>query len=384
MIIITIIIVTVAILYAILMISLALGWKRLKSFRAIENNNTQITAFTSIVIAARNEEKNIALCLEDILQQNFPQHLFEVVVVDDHSEDATVDIVNALISKFENLMLVNLANESGNAEGKKAAIARGIEKAHGQLIITTDADCRFDKNWLLSIVSYYHEFRPVMISGPVVFTAKQGFMGNFMKLEFISLVASGAGGIGLGKPLMCNGANLAFRRDVYLMNEIHTAGSGLASGDDMFLMHGIAEKFGEMKIHFLKCTDAIVKTPSPANLRSFLAQRVRWGSKTRAYLNTSTAYVAMIVFLNSISLFISTVLLCFQPRLLIPLMFAWGMKTISDFAILYPATKFFNERKLLWWVPIFEPLHVIYITISSLLSLLPRFTWKGRVYQLKM
>lgn len=382
MIIITILIVTVAVLYAILMIFLAWGWKRLKSFRAIEHNNAQTTVFASIIIAARNEGKNIALCLEDILQQNFPQHLFEVVVVNDHSEDDTVDIVNAFISRFENLMLVDLAN--GNAEGKKAAIAKGIEKAHGELIITTDADCRVDKNWLLSIVNYYHEFRPVMISGPVVFTAEQGFMGNFMKLEFISLVASGAGGIGLGKPLMCNGANLAFRRDAYLMDEIRTAGSGLASGDDIFLMHGIAAKFGEMKVHFLKCTDAIVKTPSPANLRSFLAQRVRWGSKTRAYLNTSTAYVAMIVFLNSISLFISTVLFYFQPQLLIPLLFAWSLKTISDFAILYPATKFFNERKLLWWIPIFEPLHVIYITFSSLLSLLPRFTWKGRVYQLKM
>lgn len=378
-----IIIMVSAVLYALLMLYLARGWQRIKPFSSGANSDRQTLAFASIVIAARNEENNISQCLEDILQQDFPKHLFEVVVVDDNSEDATVDAVNGFLGRFENIRLVNLANEPGKAEGKKAAIARGIEKARGELIVTTDADCRCGKNWLASIVSYYLKYQPIMISGPVVFTAKPGFMGSFMKLEFLSLVASGAGGIGMGKPLMCNGANLAFRRDVFLMDEINITGSGFASGDDMFLMHSIAERLGVGKVHFLKCKDAIVKTPSPASLRSFFMQRIRWGSKTRAYPNTFTASVALIVFLNSITLFASTVMLWFQPQAFIPVMISWSLKAIGDFFVLYPATKFLSERKLLWLLPIFQPVHVIYITVSGLMSFFPWFTWKGRVYEIK-
>lgn len=371
----------VAVIYASLMIFLTIGWHRIKVC-SNDNGSGKIDPFISIVIAARNEENNIETCLGDLLQQDYPREGFEIIVVDDFSTDATTEIVELITKQQGNVFLLRLADHATSNGGKKNAIATGIKKAKGELIITTDADCRYGMRWLSSFADYYNKFQPEMICGPVLFTSPGGFPGKFVVLEFISLVAAGAGAIGIGAPLMCNGANLAFRRDTYFMEGIASTGSDIVSGDDVFLMHSIAQKLGHQSVHFLKCKDAVVKTPAPINLQEFLMQRIRWGSKTIVYPGSFTAVVALVVFLTAFLLLVSTLALLCNTNLIIPALAAWALKSISDFLMLYPACNFFGEKKLLWWFPLFEPIHVIYITIGGMLSFLPRFTWKGRKQKL--
>jgi cellulose synthase/poly-beta-1,6-N-acetylglucosamine synthase-like glycosyltransferase len=376
-----IIVVMVAILYAILIISFALGWRRIPVFSCDRNIAASSTIFVSIIIAVRNEEKNIATCLNDLLNQDFPPANFEIIVVDDHSVDSTISVVNGFALKCPYVKFISLAGLPQPVSGKKAAITFGVGQADGELIITTDADCRFSKEWLSCIVEYFEQHEPVMISAPVTFIPKGGFTGNFMELEFISLITAGAGALGFRKPLMCNGANLAFRRDVFLEHNAFDANSSIASGDDMFLMQSIRKRYGAKAIHFLKSAKAIVKTPAPPNLHEFLMQRIRWGSKTTAYPNSFTAAVALIVFLNSLLLLGGTISLPFYSGLLYPVLIGWGLKIASDFLLLYLGCDFFDRRKLLKWFIPFQAVYVVYISLVVFVSLFSGYRWKGRKHR---
>jgi cellulose synthase/poly-beta-1,6-N-acetylglucosamine synthase-like glycosyltransferase len=374
---ITIIILFSGLIYFSLILSLTRGWSRIKQFDPDKNCKPD-EIFTSIIIAARNEEENISFCLRDLIGQDFPKSGFEVIIVDDHSEDATVSEVKKIQANYPNVKLLSLSAMQLAEGGKKAAVAEGVRRTKGELIITTDADCRFEKHWLSTFVAYYQQHQPVMISGPVVFSPQSRFAGKFMELEFISLVVSGAGALGLKKPLMCNGANLAFRRDVFLELNAFDSNKNWASGDDMFLMHSIRKKYGSHSIHFLKSRDAIVKTQAPTGLKEFLMQRIRWGSKTRAYPDTFTALVAAVVFLNALMLLVSTISLLLTPVMLYPVMAGWFLKISIDLLLLYQGCSFFRRIRLLNWFIPFQLMHVFYITASASLAGVSGYVWKGR------
>lgn len=381
MIVVSTVLVIVAILYAILVISLAWGWHRLPVFSCEKNIAAPSKTFASIIIAARNEERNIATCLNELLEQDFLPADFEIILVDDHSVDSTISMVNGFVLKHSNIKLISLASLPQAIIGKKAAISFGVGQARGELIITTDADCRFPKDWLSCIVAYFEKHNPVMISAPVKFIPIKSIAGNFMELEFMSLVSAGAGALGLRKPLMCNGANLAFRRSVFFELNAFNGNSNIASGDDMFLMHSIRKGYGAKAIHFLKSANAIVETPAPANLHEFLMQRIRWGSKTSAYPDSFTAAVALVVFLNSILLLAGTISLPLYKDLLLPVLTGWGLKIACDFLLLYIGCDFFDRRKpLLWFIP-FQVVYVVYITLVGFVSLFSEYRWKGRKHR---
>ena len=362
--------------YFCLIVWLSSGWRRLKPFDPI--SKTKISTTVSIVIAARNEEQNIAQCLNDLLAQDFSGEKYEIIVIDDYSLDNTSEEVNKIATLTDKIKLIRLAEKKEKVKGKKAALAAGITEAKGELIITTDADCRFHKQWLQSLTTYYETFKPVMISAPVIFEPQQSISGKFYELEFMGLVVSGAGALGLNKPLMCNGANLAFPRRNFLKFQNNKTDNTWASGDDMFLMHWIKNNYGAKSIHFLKSDKAVVNTKAPTNIHDFVLQRIRWGSKTRAYPNTFTALVAAIVFINSIFLIAGSISAIFFSALILPVLISWILKFLSDWILLYPSSKFFNKSGLLKWFIPFQIFHTIYILSVALLSMFSGYNWKGR------
>lgn len=376
--IVSVVLLLAGVLYATVIFSLSLGWRKIPTFRATGSKSEPPGPSVSIVIAARNEAKNISICLNGILKQNYPPDKFEIIVVDDHSTDDTTREVEKLTIGASNLKLISLAAVKHENTGKKSAIAAGIAEAGGELIITTDADCRHPEQWVKSIAHYYKQYNPALICGPVVFEPQKSFTGWFMELEFMSLIASGAGALGLKKPLMCNGANMAFRREVFSGQGVFGESKKWASGDDVFLMHSISKRYGSDSIHFIKSVPAIVSTRPPASLREFIQQRIRWGSKTRAYFNSFTAWVALLVLLNSLLLSCSTLMLGFYPDLAIPVLLSWSLKLLSDGLLLFFATSFFSRRKLLLWVLPFQLLHLLYILIVGFMAAFAHYTWKGR------
>lgn len=344
------------------------GWKKLHQPKTF---GLKDDIHVSLVIACRNEEKNLPGLLHKIVSQDYPMQKLEVILVNDHSTDKTCDIIHDFIKNYPYIKLLNLAE--GKA-GKKQALTLGIEKASHAVIITTDADCMPNPKWISSMAYYYVRHKPKLLSGPVIFNKPKNLFQGLQQLEFISLVASGAGAIGINKPIMCNGANLLFEKELFEKSNLQNQ---YTSGDDIFLMLQ-AKKQGRRSIHFIKSEDAIVFTTPVSTLKEFLSQRLRWASKSKAYRDFDIVFTAIAVFLINFSLIATIALSAFNKLSLKTFILLFIIKSIADLFLLIPACRFFKQQKILW---LFLPLQIIYpfyILISSVGGWFGNFGWKGR------
>lgn len=359
-------------IYSLLILSFAFGWQKIKPFN-IDKSTEPIPI--SIVIACRNEEKTITQLLTSLIDQNYPKEKAEIIIVDDHSEDETTKIIEEFIEKNNHIKLLKLPE---GKKGKKEALNSGIQNANSNVVITTDADCTMHKNWITVFVDYYIHHTCKIISGPVVFNHKNTFQ-KLQTLEFLSLVGSGAGAIGVNKPIMNNGANLLFEKSLFLESNQHKS---FISGDDIFLMLHAKRKYNNA-VHFLKSKDAIVFTQPVVSLKDFINQRMRWTSKSKAYRDFDMVFTALIVsFVNAM---FATLLVFsfFNKTLSVIFLLFFAIKSVIDLSILIPVSRFFNQLKLLWY---FIPLQIIYpfyISFTVILGLTGKFQWKNRSFKEK-
>ena len=174
--------------------------------------------FFSVIIPARNEETGIQQCLASVLQQQYPSALMEVIVINDHSTDQTENIIREMQRQHANLQLINLADHLQGKElnaYKKKAIEIAIGQSKGNWIVTTDADCHVSNDWLKAINAFIFEKEPVFVAAPVMFTNDHSFLSVFQLLDFISLQGITAASVSAGYHSMCNGANIAYRKDAF-------------------------------------------------------------------------------------------------------------------------------------------------------------------------
>ncbi|MDZ7742792.1 MAG: glycosyltransferase [Bacteroidota bacterium] len=361
--------------YLVLIALYTLGWFRMKTFRTGEKDPAQ---FLSVLIAARNEEENISECLTSLLAQNYPAGLYEIIVVDDRSEDGTAALVEKIIREHPDHSLHLLRLRPGESAGKKAAIARAVEKSKGPLLISTDADCVMGPQWLRNIASCYEKHHPMMIPGPVAFHGEKSWFARLQSLEFLSLVASGAGSVGIHSPIMCNGANLAFEKQAYLKVKGLSHDEQFMSGDDVFLMLKIRKQFGKDAVQFLKSREALVYTTPSKSFAAFLRQRLRWVSKSKGYTNLGIITASLLIYLFNYMIFASFLLSIWIPGLILVSLLALVFKSLVDLPILLGITSFAKKQSLMWFFLPLQILYVPYIAIVGLLGNLVRVNWKGR------
>ncbi len=365
-------------LWAVMVISLAYlgiisvftyGWFSLKSnFVPSVSPETAV----SIIVAIRNEAENILHLLESILQQSYPKELIEVVVVDDNSTDDGPNLVKEFAENHDELRVVLL---SSIGKGKKEAIAFGIENSNHQFIITTDGDCIADKNWIRKIAAYFERYQPKIILGPVVYSGEKGIFQKLFSLDFISLVASGAGGAGAGLPFMGNAANMAFDKSIFRDEDQQT---DYASGDDVFLIHSVKKHYGRGSIHFLKDIRALVSTHAPKNRKEFFNQRVRWASKAKGYRDFWSALVSWAVLLFNLCLvFLFIAGLWWNWLLAVWALFVL-LKALIDFPLLNGYAQLTGKGRLMIYLIPLEFIYPLYIAIIGTASLFVKYSWKGR------
>src|SRR5690606_9349990 len=260
--------------YIALMLYIRRGWNHIKPYHdAKENIYTKV----SVLIAARNEEDNIGRTLEAILKQDFPREFLEVIVIDDHSTDTTASIVRTYEKRGIRLLQLNEGDKLNSY--KKLAIKRAIDMANGEIIVTTDADCRMGTKWLSTVVGYFQKTEAYLVSSPVVYSEEKSYFERLQTLEFLYLIGLGAAGIGNGNPTTCNGANLAYRKDVFYEMGGFRGIDNVASGDDELFLHKVAERYAD-RIKFCKSIAAAVFTDAKPTVSAFISQRKRWASKS--------------------------------------------------------------------------------------------------------
>ncbi|NWJ52837.1 MAG: glycosyltransferase [Bacteroidetes bacterium] len=360
-----------AFLYVMIIMRFTFGWV---SLNGVKPNRQSLPATSlSVIIAARNEAESITPCLEALLHQDYPVTLFEVIIVDDHSTDKTYQIVNHFRTAYPGFPLLLLRAEN---QGKKSAIAQAIKHSSGQLIVTTDADCKVPLQWLRAYADCYEQTRSRCISGPVRMEGS-GTFAHLQELEFMSLIASGAGSIGAGMPVMCNGANFCYEKQAFIEVNGFQGNERFASGDDIFLMHKISNRFGTSAIAFLKDRRAIVVTAVQPDVKSFFRQRMRWTSKSPGYRDAGIILTAISVFLTHIGLVLGLgyglITGIWQPFFLIIV-----SKILIDFPLLVISAHFMQQKKLLLYFLPVQVLLPFYVLITTMGGLFSSVSWKGR------
>jgi cellulose synthase/poly-beta-1,6-N-acetylglucosamine synthase-like glycosyltransferase len=367
----------ISVVYLCIIFRLIPGIKKLKSpARSALIPVTKV----SIIIPARNEEENIALCLADIANQDYPGELLEVIVIDDHSTDNTASVVNNFAGRHPEMKITLIPNNQPEKHKayKKEAIRLAISASSGDLIITTDADTRSDKGWISSIVGFYEKEHPEMILGPVMFHEEKSLFEKLAGMEFLGLMAVTAGSCASGFPLMCNGANLAYTRKAWNGTQDVQDDLKYPSGDDLFLLIRIRKKYGNPGVKYLFSEEAIVRTNAVKSPGLFIQQRLRWVSKSRGYSDFFVTGTAIITYL--FNLFLAGFLIAGIFSLDALLIFAifFGCKLVAEFYPVYKMAGFYRKRKLLVLYPFAQFLNLFYVTLIGLLGNVMPYEWKGR------
>jgi len=361
------------ILYAVLLMAYRFWYSKLSVFKPADN--VAPTTKFSIVIPARNEAANIKACVESILAQDYPKEAFEIIVMDDFSEDDTAFIVKALHHQHSNVHLFKLADYFKPHEltaFKKKAIEKAVSHAKGDWIITTDADCIVPAKWLSLYNAYILKEQPVFVAAPVMFIKTKGILNQFQILDFLALQGITAASVGAGKHSMSNGANLAFEKAAFIAVGGYQGVDHIASGDDMFLMHKMKETLVK-PIGYLFHPDAIVLTDAMPTWKQFIMQRIRWSSKARYYDDRSIFWVLLLVYLFNLSFLLMCLLGNFKS-----LIIALAFKTFFELFFLDPVAQFFHKKEELRYFPLYQPIHIVYNIVAGLFGQIKTYTWKGR------
>lgn len=356
--------------YAAVVLLLLKGWQKAKERYPVSNRDAR--QILSVIIPVRNEEATIDRLLNDLIIQSYPKDKFEIIIVNDHSEDNTIQVVKKKIGSSANLKIV--ANEG---QGKKLAITTGISLSKGEIIVTTDADCRVGMNWLETIDKSFFNEKVKMIFGAVKIQTDGSLFYKLQAIEFTSLIGSGAATMAMGIPTMCNGANLAFRKDVFFEVIGYEGNTQIASGDDEFLMRKISRKYPH-GIHFNNSQENIVSTNPQPTLIEFIDQRLRWAGKWRYHDDGKSKLVALYVFLFHLSVLALPVLVILDYlSLSSALLFLLG-KAILEFMFLWHVTTWLKVK---WNWPAFillQLIHSFYVVTIGVVANFAKPLWKGR------
>jgi cellulose synthase/poly-beta-1,6-N-acetylglucosamine synthase-like glycosyltransferase len=366
------------VVYAVLIAYYHSAWNRLPEFVLPEKN---ASVFISVVIAARNEEGNINALLQSLYDQRYPKELFEVIIIDDHSTDNTWSLLQEQRlspMQVKPLQLQEFVDERNViASYKKKAIETGINAATGTLIVTTDADCRFNPLWLQTIAAFYEANDAKFIAAPVTFYNQPTLLSVFQSIDFLTLQGITAASVYKRFHSMCNGANLAYEKAAF--HEVNGFNNidNIASGDDMLLMHKIFKQYPN-GVFYLKNRRAIVTTDPVTTWKQFFHQRIRWASKADKYDDKRIFIVLLLVYLLNVCFLAGAIAAFFKTTWLMLVLLLLLAKVLIEFPFVNSVAIFFGQQKLMKYFPFLQPLHIGYTIIAGWLGKFGHYEWKGR------
>lgn len=345
----------------------------------IPSGKTPSKTCFSIIIPFRNEAENLPDLLNSLNNLKYPYSQFEVLLINDASEDNSMEIVKEMLEVLKPEISV-YENLRKSESPKKDALALGISISKNDWIITTDADCEVPENWLICYDSVIQSSNPKMICGPVLYNSNGKFIEDFQQLDGLSLQTVTMGSFGFNRPILANGANLGFEKKSFYEVEGFSGNDHLASGDDIFLLEKIKKKFpGQMK--FLKTPQALVRTKPQKNVNSVLQQRIRWASKTSQQNNFFSFVIGSIVFLVN-------VLLLILPGIYFPgkisfwiLIVILFLKLVLEFIFIRQSAKIARIQVNIFPFLLSALCYPILIAAVIIGSLRGNFVWKERHYE---
>jgi cellulose synthase/poly-beta-1,6-N-acetylglucosamine synthase-like glycosyltransferase len=361
------------IVYIVVVLVMGLGYYSLLSkYTELWNSIIPLTIDDSfvtsvtIVIPFRNEAQNLGALIKSLNDLELGHHQVEVLFINDHSTDNSVNVIadNAISLKY------NVLNNS--LTGKKEALKLAWQHASGDIVLQTDADCVLPSTWLVSMLHPFANEKVQLVSGPVDFYATTNFWSKMVRLDFNALIAIGAAHITWKKPMLCNGANLAYRKTVL---ESFKYKENKASGDDIYLLQHVHLSAPE-GICFNQTQDAIVMTSGPQHFREFWNQRIRWASKNGDYdLKQNTVILAFVWFYNVV---IVLSFLSLNSVGYTVVAFLVVLKVLAENKFYRSFSSFFSLSGWFKTILLGQPFHILYMAILPPLSQVIKYQWKER------
>lgn len=315
----------------------------------------------SIIIPFRNEEDNICNCIDSVLNQRGLITKFEIIAVNDHSDDSS----ETKLMKYKNNDLVKVVSNAN--QGKKQALLTGISKAKYNIVLTLDADCVVGENWLSSMCNIFEKEACQMLCGPVSYQSNHSIFQDLQQSESAAIVGISFTLNNLKQPSTCNGANLMFDKNAFnqLGGYRH---SNVVSGDDDLLMHDFFKS--NLKVISTLNKECVVKTIPCLRFQEFKSQRMRWISKANHYQYSTNNKVQLLVMIQNIAFYIALALSIFQPIYLLIIALKW----ISDLMF---GLVLIKQLKLKLYTILLMPFYQLYIPYI-LLSKSKEIKWKNR------
>ena len=371
-----IIAISITLAYLLLIGVLIYGFEKVPRFKL--DNTPPKTAF-SLIVPFRNEENNLPQLLKSIKELDYPTDLYEIILVDDHSEDQSVRVIKTFIENGLKHVTI-LKNTVKSSSPKKAAIAKAIKSAQYDWVITTDADCRVPKLWLKSFDNIIQKTHLRLIAAPVNYYDIASFLDRFQTLDLLSLMGTTIGGFGIKEPFLANGANLAYQKTLFSELSGFDGSTEIASGDDVFLLQK-AVKYNSDDVCYLKSIDATVETKPQRNWDQLVSQRLRWAAKATNYKSFFAIITGLVVFLMNFLIIILIPVVSFGVMNLNDFIYILLIKMGIDFLLIFKTSRFLNQESVLPSFivsSVFYPFFTLYI-IS--ISFFRSYTWKGRTFK---
>lgn len=354
-------------IYILAIVMLIFGFFKIREFKF-----QQIAPKTkfSIVVPFRNEAENLPKLLESFSKLDYPVDLFEVILMDDDSDDGFKT------GNFDFPLSV-LANHRHTASPKKDAIKTAIASAKHDWIITTDADCIVPEKWLSAFDTFIKHGDAKMIVGAVRYESGRSFLDEFQQMEFASLQATTIGSFGLRMPFMCNGANFAYTKTLFHELKGFDGNDTIAGGDDVFLLQKAVAAFPG-KVKYLKLEEAIVTTKTAENWKILFYQRVRWAAKAGSYKSWLAKILGLVVFCGNLAFIFTVFTLLFQYFSLSLLLLVLG-KIIADLILIFSGNDFLKNKTRCFILGSF--LYPVFSVAVALYSVFGKYEWKGRTFR---
>lgn len=357
------------IFYAYIMVFILRGLNKLAPIKTNYQKH-----FFSIIVPARNEENSIGKLIESVFKQSYDSSLIELIIIDDRSSDKTAEIVQSYQKDYPKLFLLRETTVDHLISPKKKALISGIEKASGEIILTTDADCTFRSDWLIELNNYYCNDVDV-VCAPVTFSeGKNKFFTRIQELDFLSLIATSAGAIGMKSPVICNGANFSFRQSAFYSVGGYDGVENVKSGEDDQLLY----KFKDNNFNISYCwkSETLAKTTPIENFKDFLNQRKRWGSLEVKSGNDLWKFKLYGIYFFNLSLLIIMIVMPFSLSYFLFFCSIILGKFIIEMPIISKVIQLV-EKPILWcYVPFVLILQIPYVAIVGALANITTYTWK--------
>ncbi len=361
--------------YAVVLLVLVRGIGRLKQ-RPVDAGHEE-QGF-SIVVPFRNEASNLHTLLDSIAAINYPHDQFELLLINDNSDDDYMRVIDYFRGKHTHLEIVLLHVDSLSASPKKEAIQLAIKRARYDWILTTDADCRIPSGWLKTF-SRFSLKDSRLVAGPVLYRKSTGVISNLQYYDYMALLGMSMGGFGIGHPFLCSGANLAFSRSLF--KELHGFSGNLdiVSGDDLFLLKK-AVMNNKDRVTFLAHRSALVLTEPVKSWSELLHQRLRWISKTKRVGSVTGTFVSIIGLMANLFLLMSMILLL--SGYLDWMIFLTGvvLKISADNFLIRKTAMTFGQQTHIHEIILISAIYPVFVLLIALRSFFPSFRWKGRTY----